>query len=267
MTSSNAASYNARVRRPGLLDRRALRACGPLVLAMCSVARMASAQSPTAGADIDIVSRYIWRGVPYSDGAAVQPSVWTSVQALTLSLWSNLVVADRIDRGQFNHLFVAAAYRADAGRFTIEPGVQAWHTKAFGEVPAITTAEACGPHLHRRWRVPHLYESHRRPAGLSRRVFRRRRVGPSSKDSARERKSSRNSRSAGRRRAITARSSAWRRVRSTTPHSAGRWRFASMTTGRCAHTRSGNQSSTRRFAAPCSRKRSSQRVLAVSFAY
>lgn len=102
---------------------------------------MASAQSPTAGADVDTVSRYVWRGVPYSDGAAVQPSVWISLQGLSLSLWSNLVVADRIDRGQFNHLFAAASYRTDAGRFTIEPGVQAWHTKAFGEVAAVTTAE------------------------------------------------------------------------------------------------------------------------------
>ena len=108
---------------------------------MCSVARIASAQSPTAGADIDVVSRYIWRAVPYSDGATVQPSVWKSVHALTLSLWSNLVVVDRIDRGQLNHLFVSATYRADAGRFTIEPGVQAYHTKAFDEVAATTSTE------------------------------------------------------------------------------------------------------------------------------
>ena len=109
---------------------------------MCSVARIASAQSPTAGADIDVVSRYIWRAVPYSDGATVQPAVWKSVHALTLSLWSNLVVVDRIDRGQFNHLFVSATYRADAGRFTIEPGVQAYHTKAFDEVAATTSTES-----------------------------------------------------------------------------------------------------------------------------
>ena len=114
---------------------------GPLVLAMCAVARIASAQSPTAGADVDVVSRYVWRGVPYSDGAAVQPSVWTSLHALTISLWSNLVVADRVDRGQFNHVFVSATYRADADRFTIEPTLQAYHTKAFGEVGAVTTAE------------------------------------------------------------------------------------------------------------------------------
>ena len=102
---------------------------------------MASAQSPTAGADVDVVSRYVWRGVPYSDGAAVQPSVWASAYALTFSLWSNLVVADRIDRGRFNHVFVSATYRTGAHRFRIEPGVQAYHTKAFGEVAAVTTAE------------------------------------------------------------------------------------------------------------------------------
>jgi hypothetical protein len=111
------------------------------VLAISAGARPASAQSPTAGADVDVVSRYVWRGVPYSDGAAVQPSVWKSLHALTVSLWSNLVVADRIDRGRFNHVFVSAIYRTDAGRFTIEPGVQAWHSKAIGEIAAVTTAE------------------------------------------------------------------------------------------------------------------------------
>jgi hypothetical protein len=102
---------------------------------------MASAQSPTAGADVDVVSQYVWRGVPYSDGATVQPSIWKSLHAFTVSLWSNLVVADRIDRGQFNHLFVAATYRTDAGRFTIEPGIQAYHTKAFSDVAATTSTE------------------------------------------------------------------------------------------------------------------------------
>jgi len=129
------------MRRPGECRRHARRVCVPLLLAVCSVTRLASAQSPTAGADVDVVSRYVWRGVPYSDGATVQPSVWASLHALTCSLWSNLVVADPIDRGEFNHLFATATYRADVGRLTIEPGVQAYHTKAVGEIGAITTAE------------------------------------------------------------------------------------------------------------------------------
>ena len=113
-----------------------------LLLAMCSMAPIASAQSTaTAGAEVDVVSRYVWRGVPYSDGAAVQPSIWASVDALTFSFWSNLVVADRIDRGRFNHLFVMATYSHDVGRFTIEPSVQAYHTRAVGDVAAVTTAE------------------------------------------------------------------------------------------------------------------------------
>ena len=109
---------------------------------MCSVAPIASAQSTTASADVDVVSRYVWRGVPYSDDAAVQPSCWASFDALSVSFWSNLVVGDRIDRGRFNHLFVMATYRDNVGRFTIEPGFQAYHTKAVGQVSAVTTAEA-----------------------------------------------------------------------------------------------------------------------------
>ena len=112
-----------------------------LLLAMCLMPRMASAQSPSAGVDVDVVSRYVWRGVPYSEGAAIQPSIWASVDPLTFSFWSNLVVADRIDRGRFNHLFVMATYSNEVGRFTIEPSIQAYHTRAVGETAAVTTAE------------------------------------------------------------------------------------------------------------------------------
>ena len=109
-------------------------------LLLVSVARIASAQS--AGADVDVVSRYVWRGVPYSEDVAVQPSIWGSVDQWTMSFWSNLVAGDRIDRGRFNHLFVMATYSEDVGPFTIEPGLQAYYTKAVGPIEAVTTAEA-----------------------------------------------------------------------------------------------------------------------------
>jgi hypothetical protein len=71
---------SARVRRRDLFASRVLRSCGPIVLGMCLIARIASAQSPTAGADIDTVSLYVWRGVPYREGATVQPSVGISAR-------------------------------------------------------------------------------------------------------------------------------------------------------------------------------------------
>ena len=110
-----------------------------LLSLLVPVARIASAQS--AGADVDVVSSYVWRGVPYSEEIAVQPSIWGSVDQLTMSFWSNLVAGDRIDRGRFNHLFVMATYSEDVGRFTIEPGIQAYYTKAVGTIDAVTTAE------------------------------------------------------------------------------------------------------------------------------
>ena len=71
----------------------------------------------------------------------MQPSIWTSVDALTFSFWSNLVVADRIDRGRFNHLFAMATYSGDIGRFTIAPTIQAYYTRAVADADAVTTAE------------------------------------------------------------------------------------------------------------------------------
>jgi hypothetical protein len=128
------------MQRRAVLVRPACRVCASFVLAMCAVARMA-AQSTAAGAETEVVSRYVWRGVPYSDGAVVQPSGWVSLHGLTAGLWSNLVVADRVDRGHFNHLFLTATWRADVQRLSFEPGVQVYHTKAVGEVGAVTSTE------------------------------------------------------------------------------------------------------------------------------
>ena len=31
------------------------------------------------GGEVDFVSRYVWRGLPFSDGPALEPSVWVSL--------------------------------------------------------------------------------------------------------------------------------------------------------------------------------------------
>lgn len=41
------------------------------------------------GLELDVASRYLWRGFAWGDGAVVQPSVWLTRGPLSLGLWSS----------------------------------------------------------------------------------------------------------------------------------------------------------------------------------
>jgi hypothetical protein len=41
------------------------------------------------GAEFDVNSKYIWRGVVYEDNLVVQPTAWVAAHGLTLSVWNN----------------------------------------------------------------------------------------------------------------------------------------------------------------------------------
>jgi len=70
----------------------------------------------TWGGEVDSSSRYVWRGLPYSEGAVVWPSAWISGKGFTFSLWVN---ADHRYRPRFNEYDVSAAYERTVGRLTV----------------------------------------------------------------------------------------------------------------------------------------------------
>ncbi|MBI4916579.1 MAG: hypothetical protein HY825_12085 [Acidobacteria bacterium] len=47
------------------------------------------ADGPSIGLELDVASRYLWRGFAWGDGAVVQPSTWLTHGALWVELWSN----------------------------------------------------------------------------------------------------------------------------------------------------------------------------------
>lgn len=70
----------------------------------------------TWGAEVDSSSRYIWHGVPYSEGAVVWPSAWLSAGGFTVGLWANV---DRHYRPKFNEYDVSVGYARAIGKLTL----------------------------------------------------------------------------------------------------------------------------------------------------
>lgn len=68
------------------------------------------------GAELDISSRYLWHGLPYSDGTVAWPSAWLSGKGLTVGLWANL---DPHYRPKFNEYDVSVGYERAIGKLTI----------------------------------------------------------------------------------------------------------------------------------------------------
>jgi hypothetical protein len=73
-------------------------AAGVLALALAIVPGTASGQevqpdddeaATSFGVELDVTSRYLWRGYAWGDGAAVQPSAWLTRGPFWVELWSN----------------------------------------------------------------------------------------------------------------------------------------------------------------------------------
>jgi hypothetical protein len=69
----------------------------------------------TWGAELDVSSRYLWHGLPYSDGLVVWPSAWVSAKGFTLDLSLNL---DPNYQPRFNEFDLFVGYERAIGRFT-----------------------------------------------------------------------------------------------------------------------------------------------------
>jgi hypothetical protein len=72
-------------------------------------------------AEMDLNSRYVWRGLAYSSGAVLQPSLNTSLADLKVSLWDNY---DLNASNPFNELDLYLTYPRQINGLTIEPTLQ-----------------------------------------------------------------------------------------------------------------------------------------------
>lgn len=75
----------------------------------------------SVSAELDIVSRYVWRGVSLSKTGAYQPSVNFSRNGLTANFWFNYGL-DRPRRGKFDEMDLALGYESEALGVSVSPG-------------------------------------------------------------------------------------------------------------------------------------------------
>jgi len=80
------------------------------------------------GAELDVPSRYVSRGVALSAGAALQPTAWAAVGPLGVSGWASFDPARHAEtRGRPTDVAVTAAYDIAFGALTVTPSA-AWLT-------------------------------------------------------------------------------------------------------------------------------------------
>jgi len=70
----------------------------------------------TWGGEVDFVSHYLWRGLPYSQGRVVWPSVWVSAHGVTVSLFMNY---DPDYDPTLNEYDISVGYERTVGSLTL----------------------------------------------------------------------------------------------------------------------------------------------------
>lgn len=70
----------------------------------------------TWGAEVDFSSRYIWHGLPFSDGMVVWPSAWVSARGFTAGISANV---DRHYDPTLNEYDIYAGYEGAIGSATL----------------------------------------------------------------------------------------------------------------------------------------------------
>lgn len=71
----------------------------------------------TWGGEVDLVSQYIWRGLPYSEGLVVWPTAWVSAYGVTASLFLNY---DPNWDPTWNEYDLTFSYERSVGRWTLD---------------------------------------------------------------------------------------------------------------------------------------------------
>lgn len=80
----------------------------------------------TYAVEIDFVSRYLWRGLAWSEGAQMQPAASVDAFGVSLWAWANLVLQREAYEGQFNEVDAGLGYTYSWGWLEVSAGLQVW---------------------------------------------------------------------------------------------------------------------------------------------
>jgi hypothetical protein len=98
-----------------------------------------SSRPITFGAELDVNSLYIWRGLALSRGMVLQPSAFVTIHNATLSSWSNYEISPEFGKRHLNETDLTVTYSQDWHNISFEPTVQAYFFPR--DVPNPNTAE------------------------------------------------------------------------------------------------------------------------------
>ena len=87
-----------------------------MVMLLCGAYAWAEEEGPSGGADVALLSQYVWRGYALSDSSLViQPSISAGYKGFGLNLWGNLDT-DYYDTGKdFNEIDLTLSYDKSFG--------------------------------------------------------------------------------------------------------------------------------------------------------
>jgi hypothetical protein len=155
-----AASSRDTVSRCGgqtLRRRRSVRVPALLVAALWVGAAAAALAQETEeesafsfGAELEVTSRYVWRGLEASDGTVAEPLIWASAGNFTLSGWGNVPLTAGANRGSFDEADVTLGYSTTWGKLKIEPAACWFHYRNQPDAPdtgelSLTLTYPAGP--------------------------------------------------------------------------------------------------------------------------
>ncbi len=83
----------------------------------------AQAAAFSFGGELDLNSRYVWRGVALSQGPVAQPSVWFTLGDFTFTPWANIVLWGEDDKWQFNELDLTLSYEKEWLGIEVSPSL------------------------------------------------------------------------------------------------------------------------------------------------
>jgi hypothetical protein len=92
------------------------------------------------GAELALVSRFIWRGLALSRGAALQPSAWVSYAGLTAAIWTNVLLAGEADRERLSAVEPELGYDLAWGPLRLEPRLTLYWMRDVPEATVTTEA-------------------------------------------------------------------------------------------------------------------------------
>jgi hypothetical protein len=93
----------------------------------------------TVGAEVDTVSRFIWRGMALSQGPVVQPSAWASLYNFNANLFTNVLLTDQTNN-RLSTIVPSLSYTLEWKKLSVEPGFIFYDV--LGDGPLHRTAEA-----------------------------------------------------------------------------------------------------------------------------